>query len=101
MDKEKPRFNNVIGVFDDRHARIGPSVAGIPVLGNLDQMMRFVRSNRVDDIIVTLPWNADERLMSIISRLRELPANIHLGSDLVGFRFPYRPSPNHFIGIPM
>ncbi|WP_425405342.1 undecaprenyl-phosphate glucose phosphotransferase [Hwanghaeella sp.] len=101
LDKEKPRFNNVIGVFDDRHARIGPSVAGIPVLGNLDQMMRFVRSNRVDDIIVTLPWNADERLMSIISRLRELPANIHLGSDLVGFRFPYRPSPNHFIGIPM
>jgi len=101
LAKEKPRFNNVIGVFDDRHARIGPSVGGVPVLGNLDQMMRYVRANRVDDIIVTLPWNADERLMSIISRLRELPANIHLGSDLVGFRFPYRPSPNHFIGIPM
>ena len=101
LEKEKPRFNNVIGVFDDRHARIGPSVAGVPVLGNLDEMMRFVRANRVDDIIVTLPWNADERLLSIISRLRELPANIHLGSDLVGFRFPYRPSPNHFIGIPM
>jgi len=101
LEKEKPRFNNVVGVFDDRHARIGPSVGNIPVLGNLDDMMRFVRSNRVDDIIVTLPWNADERLMSIISRLRELPANIHLGSDLVGFRFPYRPSPNHFIGIPM
>jgi len=101
LEKEKPRFNNVIGVFDDRHARIGPSVAGVPVLGNLDEMMRFVRSHRIDDIIVTLPWNADERLMSIISRLRELPANIHLGSDLVGFRFPYRPSPNHFIGIPM
>lgn len=101
LEKEKPRFNNVIGVFDDRHARIGPSVGNVPVLGNLDEMMRFVRSNRIDDIIVTLPWNADERLMSIISRLRELPANIHLGSDLVGFRFPYRPSPNHFIGIPM
>lgn len=101
LDKEKPRFNNVVGVFDDRHARIGPSVGGVPVLGNLDEMMRYVRSNRVDDIIVTLPWNADERLMSIISRLRELPANIHLGSDLVGFRFPYRQSPNHFIGIPM
>ncbi|RVU34090.1 undecaprenyl-phosphate glucose phosphotransferase [Hwanghaeella grinnelliae] len=101
LEKEKPRFNNVIGVFDDRHARIGPSVAGVPVLGNLSEMMRYVRANRVDDIIVTLPWNADERLLSIISRLRELPANIHLGSDLVGFRFPYRPSPNHFIGIPM
>jgi len=101
LAKERPQFNNIIGVFDDRHARIGPRVADVPVLGNLDEMMSYVRSNRIDDIIVTLPWNADERLMSIISRLRELPANIHLGSDLVGFRFPYRPSPNHFIGIPM
>lgn len=101
LAKEKPQFNNIIGVFDDRYARIGPQVGDVPVLGNLDSMMSYVRSNRVDDIIVTLPWNADERLMSIISRLRELPANIHLGSDLVGFRFPYRPSPNHFIGIPM
>ena len=101
LSKETPQFNNIIGVFDDRHARIGPRVANVPVLGNLDEMMSYVRNNRIDDIIVTLPWNADERLMSIISRLRELPANIHLGSDLVGFRFPYRPSPNHFIGIPM
>ena len=101
LAKETPQFNNIIGVFDDRHARIGPRVGDVPVLGNLNEMMTYVRSNRIDDIIVTLPWNADERLMSIISRLRELPANIHLGSDLVGFRFPYRPSPNHFIGIPM
>ena len=101
IEKERPRFNNILGVFDDRYRRIGPMVANIRVLGDLDDLMRYMRIHRVDDIIVTLPWNADERLLTIVSRLRELPANVHLGSDLVGFRFPYRPSPNHFIGVPM
>ena len=101
MAKERPRFNHVAGVFDDRLERVGPNVGMAPVLGNLNDLVEYVRSHRVDDIIVTLPWNADERLVSIIGRLRELPANIHLGSDLVGFRFPYRPSPNHFVRAPM
>lgn len=101
MAKERPQFNHVAGVFDDRLERVGPNVGMAPVLGNLNDLVEYVRSHRVDDIIVTLPWNADERLVSIIGRLRELPANIHLGSDLVGFRFPYRPSPNHFVRAPM
>ena len=101
MAKERPCFNYVAGVFDDRLERVGPYVGMAPVLGNLDDLVDYVRSHRVDDIIVTLPWSADERLVKIITMLRVLPANIHLGSDLVGFRFPYRPSPNHFIGVPM
>ena len=63
--------------------------------------MDYVRSHRIDDIIVTLPWSAEERLSNIILRLRELPASIHLESNLGGFRFPYRPPPNPFIGVPM
>jgi len=101
MAKERPRFNHVAGIFDDRLERIGPTVGRAPVLGNLDSLIDYVRNNRVDDIVVTLPWNADERLVDIISKLRVLPADIHLGSDLVGFRFPYRPSQNHFSGVPM
>ena len=101
MAKERPCFNHVAGVFDDRLERVGPIVGKAPVLGNLDDLEDYVRSHRVDDIIVTLPWSAEERLSNIINRLRELPASIHLESNLGGFRFPYRPSPNPFIGVPM
>jgi len=101
MAAEHPRFNHVAGIFDDRINRLGPTVGGVPVLGNLDDLVKYVRRNRVNDIIVTLPWNADERLVDIIGKLRELPADIHLGSDLIGFRFPYKTSPNHFIDVPM
>lgn len=101
LENEKPTVNKVIGIFDDRIGRVGPTVAGYPLLGNLDALIKFVRNNHVDDIIVALPWNADERQLEIVSRLRELPAHVHLVSDLVGFRFPHRPSPNHFGGLPM
>jgi len=101
LENEKPAINNVVGVFDDRVGRVGPMVGGHLIRGNIEALMRFVRENHVDDIIVALPWNADERQIEIVSRLRELPAHVHLVSDLVGFRFPYQPSPNHFGGVPM
>ncbi|USG61322.1 undecaprenyl-phosphate glucose phosphotransferase [Sneathiella marina] len=98
---EKPAINQVVGIFDDRIGRVGPTVGGHLLLGNIDALVNFVRNNHVDDIIVALPWNADERQIEIVGRLRELPAHVHLLSDLVGFRFPYQPSPNHFGGVPM
>ncbi len=101
LESEKPKLNNVVGVFDDRYKRIGSVVGGVPVIGDLENLEGYIRLNRIDDIIVTLPWSADDRLTSIVARLRTLPANIHLGSDLVGFRFKFRPSPKHFVGIPM
>ncbi len=101
LETEKPAINNVVGIFDDRIGRVGPKIGGHLLRGNLDALIKFVRNNHVDDIIVALPWNADERQMQIVSRLRELPAHVHLVSDLVGFRFPYQPSPNHFGGAPM
>ena len=96
-----PAFINVIGVFDDRMQRIGPSVEGCPVLGNMDQLIDFSRKNRIDDVVVALPWSADERLAGIVNKLRELPVNIHLGTDLAGFRFNCRSAPSHFDQIPV
>jgi len=101
MAKERPCFNYIAGVIDDRLERIGPNVGQAPVLGNLDDLIDYVRSHRVDDIIVTLPWSAEERLGGIINKLRVLPTSIHLESEQGGFRFPYRPSPNPFISVPM
>ncbi len=97
----QPHLYNIIGVFDDRMGRVGSSVADVPVLGRLSDLVAYTRRESVDDIVVTLPWSADDRLISIVSQLRELPANIYIGSDLIGFRFPFRPSPVQFVGIPV
>ena len=94
-------FVNVVGVFDDRLKRVGPVVEGYRLLGNLDDLVTFARKHRVDDVVIALPWSADQRLVSIVNRLRELPLNIHLSSDLAGFSLNYREAPSHFAQMPI
>jgi len=83
-------WNRVLAIFDDRVARIGPSVMGCPVRGTLRDLPGFARAHRVDDVILALPWNADRRLVEIVRELATLPVNLRLGSDLVGFVYPAR-----------
>jgi len=101
LTQRKPNFNRIVGIFDDRQTRANALAKEYPILGNIEDLKKFVRNNKVDDIIVALPWNADDRQVSIVQQLRELPAHVHLVSDLVGFRFPNKPSPNHFGSVPM
>jgi Undecaprenyl-phosphate glucose phosphotransferase len=54
----------------------------------------------VHDVVITLPWNADERLVSIIGRLRNLPVHVYLGSDLIGYHFPGHHR-RHLEGVPV
>ena len=90
----------IVGIFDDRVDRFGPTVMGQPILGTLDDLIGFAREHRIDDIIITLPWSADERLFGIIAKLMELPVRVSLGSDLIGFRYP-RGSSGFIGGVPI
>jgi len=100
LDRVREPWIRIVGIFDDRVDRIGPTVAGQPVLGTLDDLLEFAREHRVDDIIITLPWSADKRLFAIINRLMELPVHVRLGSDLVGFMYP-RGASSFIGGVPM
>lgn len=100
VQQKKEPWISVVGVFDDRNKRIDPSFMEYPVLGTLDDLLSYVRKHRVDDIVVTLPWSADQRLLEIIEKLEELPVHIRLGSDLAGF-LRLRPNYSSICGVPM
>lgn len=85
---EDAPWKRIVGIFDDRRTRISRDVNGFPVLGSLDDLVRYVRAGKIHDVVITLPWSADERLVSIIGKLRALPVHIYLGSDLIGYHFP-------------
>lgn len=85
LNCEKEPWINLVGFFDDRTSRTRTSLMGVPFLGNIDVLMGFCRNNRVDDIVVALPWSADKRLLEIIRKLEELPITVSLCSDLAGF----------------
>lgn len=74
----------VVGVFDDRIARIGPSIRDYPLMGNLEDLLQFVSEQRVDNVLIALPWTAEQRLWQIIERLRELSVDVYFAPDGVG-----------------
>ena len=79
----------VVGIFDDRADRVPDVIEGYPLAGTIDTLLRFARAHRVDQIIVALPWSAEERLLEILQRLRELPVDVRLSPDMIGFRLAH------------
>lgn len=99
IDVSRPSFISVLGVFDAGGTQ--PNANADAVLGDLDELSRYVWSKRVDDVVVALPWSSDDQILGVMSKLRELPVNVYLASDLIGFRLPFRPSPDHFGDVPL
>jgi Undecaprenyl-phosphate glucose phosphotransferase len=100
--RRRPPFVSVRGVFID--AEREPIYGGpYPVLGTLDDLTSYARENSrtIDDVVIAMPWAGDERLLEMLSRLRELAVNTYLASDLIGFRLNFQSPPDHFDALPI
>jgi Undecaprenyl-phosphate glucose phosphotransferase len=87
----------VLGVFDDRGEDRAPVTAqGMKKLGTIEDLIDFVRSTRVDTLILTLPVTAENRLLQILERLWVLPVDIRLSAQDQRMRF--RPRAYSYIG---
>lgn len=95
LAKTKPRFLTVVNSF------VSPPNAPDFVVPNWEQLSDILRKQRVDDVVLALPWANDEQIVEFVSRFRELPVNVYLASDLVGFRLNLHQSPDHFGDIPI
>jgi Undecaprenyl-phosphate glucose phosphotransferase len=99
INATKPRFTTVLGVFTaGEFPDIEPQY---PILGSEQNLLPYVRGNRVDDVIICLPWSAEEKIMELMGALRELPVNVYLASDLIGFRLGLKTPPDHYDQMPM
>ncbi|MDJ0929343.1 MAG: undecaprenyl-phosphate glucose phosphotransferase [Gammaproteobacteria bacterium] len=93
-------WNRIIGVFDDRSTRQDMENIGYPYLGGIDDLVEWSRDHRADEILIALPWNADDRLLSITHMLSVLPADIRLSPEFVGADFLHRRTSFQY-GVPM
>lgn len=85
-DEQTPHVQ-ILGVFDDRLKRVPRRVENVRRLGSFADVIGFVQQNRVDQIIIALPWTAETRIMDVLERLKLLPVDILLCPDMAGFRF--------------
>ena len=91
---------NIIGIFDDRDSRIAASIGGAPKIGTVDDLIAYSRHNRVDQIIVALPWAAEQRIGTVLRKLRSLPVNVGLAPDRIGFEVNHAGF-GHLAGVPL
>ena len=101
MEKSPSRFITVLGLFSDNSPHSKSCFDGIPILGGLDDVDAYVRANAIDDVIIALPWSTDQKILAMVNKLRELPVNVYLSTDLIGFRLQLRQPPDHFGAMPL
>lgn len=80
----------LVGFADDRATRVPSKTEGLPLLGSVNDLIKMIRRNQVDQVIVALPWTADQRLRAIVNRLEKTPVPVRLAPDIAAFSFPDR-----------
>jgi FlaA1/EpsC-like NDP-sugar epimerase len=78
----------MLGVFDDRNDERSPeSVASLPKLGRVADLLEFARQTRVDLVIVSMPLSAEKRVLEMLTQLWVLPVDIRLSAHMSKLRF--------------
>lgn len=80
----------IVGFVDDRKTRLPQGLDRSTLLGNCDDLIRYIRAGLVDQLFIALPWSAEERVKELVHTLALTPVRIHLAPDLAGFEFPDR-----------
>ena len=78
------------GVFDDRRSRLPRSIVGFNVLGTTDDLVRIARRVPVDEVIVALPLDAEERLKALFWKLKGIATDLRLSIEPIAERFQVR-----------
>lgn len=76
---------NVAGIFEDRADRAPRRIAGIPVIGSIDDLLSWEHLPNIDRIIITVTSTATARVRTMIDRLRGLPQDLILFVDMGNF----------------
>ncbi len=85
--RDEPNDYRIVGIFDDRIARIPSSQSGVDVLGTVAELVNRSRREKIDVIVVALPLSAVERIKTIMDQLASTVADIVLTTDLAGLRY--------------
>jgi len=101
LEAQRDNDIRICGIFDDRDdVRSPPMVAGYPKLGNISELVTFARHAHIDMLIVSLPLDAEDRVLAMLKKLWVLPVDIRLSAHSNKLRF--RPRAYSFIGsVPM
>lgn len=100
LDQKGDARTRILGFVDDRRSRVPACPAGHVLIGDTTDLIQLIRRGLVDDVFITLPWQAAGRVRELVDRLRVTPVRVCVAPDLTALQF----SPSSFTqvaGLPM
>jgi polysaccharide biosynthesis protein PslA len=88
LKKNSHPWINIVGIFDDRSERGLESIDENFRMGNVDTLISMAREWQLDEILIALPWGAEDRISVILNKLQVLPVNIRLCPESLCFKVP-------------
>jgi Undecaprenyl-phosphate glucose phosphotransferase len=85
------RSFDVIGVV--RHPADGTpqeTLLGLPHIDDIDVLVRMIRQDAVDTVLVALPWSAGEQTQAVIDRMSMAPVDVYIYPGMNGLNLPLR-----------
>jgi Undecaprenyl-phosphate glucose phosphotransferase len=101
LQASSPDAVELVGVFDDRARRriASPGMRSL-ALGTADDLIALSRHRDIDRVVVALPHAAEQRVTQVLNKLRQMPVEISLAPDLIGFNVLCR-EPDGLAGLPL
>jgi exopolysaccharide biosynthesis polyprenyl glycosylphosphotransferase len=78
---------SLVGYIDDDPDKRATGLGRIPALGTLESLQAVISANRVDEVIVTLPWMYHRKIMAILSQCQALNVQARIVPDLFRMSF--------------
>lgn len=88
LDRHKGTGIRILGLFDDRRTRIPHTIGDHRVIGTVDDLLLFVRTNRVDQIVIAISWSAEQRLAEMLQQLQTVAVDVTLCPGAAAFELP-------------
>ena len=82
-------YVQVVGVFDT----LDPgetTIAGVPYRGSVKDLVRLVRKERVDEIVIAMIDRSEGEVASVLAKLRDVPINTKFCAHTLRFNLPVR-----------
>ena len=73
------------GFFDDRGAQRLGDLSEIKLLGQLGDLLRFVKQEKIDTIFIAIPLSYVERARTLLAELQDTTASIYFVPDIFVF----------------
>jgi exopolysaccharide biosynthesis polyprenyl glycosylphosphotransferase len=86
--------------FLDSQIKPNTEVAGLPVLGTVDEVAHHVEAEGVSEVVIALPLQAYDQLLRLIAELQNLPVRVRILPDYFKTTL-FRTKVDEFAGMPM